>query len=192
MLITTDKTTNYGILLSGGLDSAILLYLLINVNPQIKIQPFTIAKTDGAYLYVDPVIEHFNRKFNLSIPKTIQVGDPTVYHRQQSITAVKDIFENHPIDTLFIGINQNPPELANLNGAPKRNTKSNDPRIVFPFVDLYKHNILEFMYANNQADLIDITHSCTEQQIGRCNRCWQCKERAWAFKQLDKTDTGTL
>jgi len=57
---------------------------------------------------------------------------------------------------------------------------------------LYKHNILEFMYAGNQEDLIDITHSCTEQQVGRCNQCWQCTDRAWAFKQLDKTDTGQL
>lgn len=192
MLITTDKTTNYGILLSGGLDSAILLYLLVCVNPEIKIQPFTIAKTDGAALYADPVIEHFNKKFNLSIPKTILVGNPTVHHRQQSTTAVKDIFANHPVDYLYIGINQNPPELADLNGAPVRDTKSTDPRIIFPFVDLYKHNILEFMYAHNQEDLADITHSCTEQSVGRCNNCWQCTERAWAFKQLDTIDTGQL
>ena len=192
MLINTQPDKKYGLLLSGGIDSAILLYLLIKVNPKIDIQPFTIAKTDGAYLYADPIIEHFNRKFQLSIPKTIVVGDPTVYHRQQSTTAVKEIFDKHPVDLLFIGINQNPPELANLPGAPKRDTKSTDPRIIFPFVDLYKHNILEFMYANSQEDLIDITHSCTEQQIGRCNQCWQCTERMWAFKQLDKTDTGTL
>jgi hypothetical protein len=182
----------YGILLSGGLDSAILLYLLVNANTKIQIQPFTIAKSDGAYLYADPVIEHFNQKFNLSIPKTIVVGDPTVYHRLQSTTAVKDIFEKHSVDYLYIGINQNPPELANLDGAPKRDTKSNDPRIIFPFVDLYKHNILEFMYAHGQEDLADITHSCTEQPFGRCNNCWQCTERQWAFKQLDKTDTGHL
>jgi hypothetical protein len=190
MLISTDNNKHYGILLSGGLDSAILLYLLVSVNPEIKIQPFTIAKTDGAYLYADPIIEHFNCKFQLAIPKTIVVGDPTVHHRLQSTTAVKEIFDKHPVDYLFIGINQNPPELANLDGAPRRATKSDNPRIVFPFVDLYKHNILEFMYANNQEDLINITHSCTEQQLGRCNCCWQCKERAWAFKQLDKTDTG--
>jgi hypothetical protein len=192
MLLTTDNTTNYGILLSGGLDSAVLLYLLVSVNSEIRIQPFTIAKTDGAYLYADPVIEHFNRKFNLSIPRTIVVGDPTVYHRLQSTTAVKDIFEKHPVDYLYIGINQNPAELADLNGAPKRATKSNDSRIILPFVDLYKHNILEFMYDANQEDLVDITHSCTEQQQGRCNQCWQCTERAWAFKQLDKQDTGQL
>jgi len=182
----------YGILLSGGIDSAILLYLLIKVNPNIQIQPFTIAKTDGAYLYADPIIAHFNKKFNLMIPQTIVVGDPTVYHRLQSTTAVREIFEKYPVDYLYIGLNQNPPELANLPGAPMRDTKSTNPQIILPFVDLYKHNILEFMYADNQEDLIDITHSCTEQSVGRCNQCWQCTERAWAFEKLNKIDTGTL
>lgn len=192
MLITTDNAKQYGILLSGGLDSAILLYLLVSVNPEIKIQPFTIAKTDGAYLYADPIIDHFNAKFNLSIPKTIVVGDPTVYHRLQSTTAVKEIFDKHPVDYLFIGINQNPPELSSLPGAPQRAKYSPDPRIIFPFVNLYKHNILKFMYDADQQDLVNITHSCTEQQLGRCNKCWQCTERAWAFTQIEKQDTGTL
>lgn len=187
-----SKQHTYGILLSGGIDSAILLYLLIKVNPNIQIQPFTIAKTDGAYLYADPIIDHFNKKFNLMIPQTIVVGDPTVYHRLQSTTAVREIFEKYPVDYLYIGLNQNPPELANLPGAPVRDTKSTNPQIILPFVDLYKHNILEFMYDNNQEDLIDITHSCTEQSVGRCNQCWQCTERAWAFEKLNKIDTGTL
>jgi len=192
MLIHTQLDKKYGLMLSGGIDSAILLYLLIKSNPNIQLQPFTIPKTDGAYLYADPIIEHFNKKFKLNISKTIKVGDPTVYHRLQSTTAINDIFEKYPVDFLFIGINQNPPELASLPNAPKRDTKSLNPRIIFPFVDLYKHNILQFMYDNQQEDLINITHSCTERQTERCNVCWQCKERAWAFKQLDKLDTGTL
>lgn len=187
-----QPSKKYGILLSGGVDSAILLYLLIKSDPTINIQPFTIDKVDGAYLYADPVIDHFNKKFNLSIPKTIIVGDPTVHHRQQSTTAVKEIFEKHPVDFLYIGINKNPPELNELAGAPIRSTKSDNPKIIFPFVDLYKHNILEFMYNNNQEDLIDITHSCTEQKNGRCNKCWQCTERAWAFNKLNKVDTGKI
>ena len=105
---------------------------------------------------------------------------------------MREIFEKYPVDYLYIGLNQNPPELANLNGAPIRSTSSPDSRVLLPFVDLYKHNILEFMYADNQEDLIDITHSCTEQSVGRCNKCWQCTERAWAFKKLDKIDTGQL
>lgn len=192
MLINTQSNKRYGLLLSGGIDSAVLLYLLVKSNPSINLQPFTIPKTDGAYLYADPIINHINQKFSLTIPNTTQVGNPTVHHRLQSTTAIQDIFKKYPVDYLFIGINQNPPELNLLPGAPKRDTKSNDPRIVFPFVNLYKHNILEFMYSNNQTDLVDLTHSCTEQQYGRCNKCWQCTERAWAFKQLDKLDTGQL
>ena len=186
----TDKT--YGIMLSGGLDSAVLMYMLIRDNPLINLQPFTIPKFDGAFMYANPIIDHFNKKFNLSIPETILVGDPTAHHREQSTTAVKDIFANYPVDILFNAINQNPPELNELAGAPKRDTKSDNPRIIFPFVALYKDSILKIMFNNLQEDLMDITHSCTEQQHGRCGVCWQCTERKWAFKQLDKEDTGLL
>jgi 7-cyano-7-deazaguanine synthase in queuosine biosynthesis len=91
---------------------------------------------------------------------------------------------------LFIGINQNPPELEKLAGAPLRNQKSDNPKILFPFVDLYKDAILKIMIDEEQLDLVDITHSCTEQQVGRCNRCWQCTERAWAFSKINVADTG--
>ena len=155
----------YGILLSGGIDSAILLYLLIKENPNIQIQPFTIAKADGAYLYADPIIDHFNKKFELTIPKTIVVGDPTVYHRLQSTTAVREIFEKYPVDYLYIGLNQNPLELANLPGAPIRSTSSTNPRILLPFVNLYKHNILKFMYADNQEDLIVLEQKLKTKKI---------------------------
>jgi hypothetical protein len=190
MKFDIDLNKNYGIMLSGGLDSAILLYLLINQEPLIKIQPFTIDKTDGASRYADLLINHFNKKFSLSISKTIYVGDPTVHHRSQSTTAVIDIFNNHPVDQLFIGINQNPLELNHLPGAPNRDKKSKDPRIIFPFVDLYKTDIIKIMIKHGQEDLMSITHSCTEQSIGRCNKCWQCTERAWAFKKLAKEDIG--
>jgi 7-cyano-7-deazaguanine synthase in queuosine biosynthesis len=190
MKIETEPDKKYGILLSGGIDSAILLYLLIKENPKINIQPFTIDKVDGAALYADPVIDHFNQKFNLNIPKTTFVGNPTVHHRMQSTTAVADIFSKHQIDYLFIGINKNPPELDNVPSAPQRDTKSSHRKIIFPFVDLYKDQILQFMFDNQQTELIDITHTCTEQKEGRCGVCWQCSERAWAFKKLNKIDRG--
>jgi hypothetical protein len=192
MKIETTEDKCYGIMLSGGLDSAILLYLLIKENPLIKIQPFTIPKFDGAALYADPIIKHFNDKFRLTIPATIMVGDPTAHHREQSITAVKDIFSKYPVDILFIALNQNPPSLTHLPNAPNRDKKSNHSKIILPFVDLYKDQIVQFMIDNGQEDLMTITHTCTEQTVGRCNKCWQCTERKWAFTKLDKEDTGLL
>lgn len=192
MIPPIDLNKKYGIMLSGGLDSAVLFYLLIQEEPKIQLQPFTINKSDGAARYANPIIEHFNKKFNLNIPNTIYVGDPTVHHRSQSKTAVIDIFANHPVDHLFIGINQNPPELDHLPGAPLRDKRSTDPRIIFPFVDMYKTDIIDLMFKHNQEDLIYITHSCTEQSVGRCNKCWQCTERYWSFSKLGQEDNGLL
>lgn len=186
-----DISKKYGILLSGGLDSAVLLCMLIEENPSISIQPFTIPKSDGAMLYVNSLIKFVNEKFSSDIPMTIEVGDPTVYHRSQSKTATRDIFKNYDIDYLFIALNQNPPELNDLPGAPRRTTRSDNPKILLPFVNLLKTDILEIMYQKNYDDIIDLTHTCTEQQVGRCNLCWQCTERAWAFSKLGKVDTGT-
>jgi tRNA(Ile)-lysidine synthase TilS/MesJ len=190
MKFNLDQNLRYGIMLSGGLDSAILLGLLILENKNINIQPFTIPKIDGAILYADPVVEFINCKFQTDIPETIKVGDPNVHHRAQSKTAVKEIFEKHQIDFLFIAINRNPEELSSLPGAPLRDTRSDNPKIIFPFVDLLKTDIIKIAVENNLNDLFDITHSCTEQQIGRCNICWQCTERAWAFSNLLLTDSG--
>jgi hypothetical protein len=190
MEIPIEIDKNYGILLSGGLDSAVLLYLLISNNPKIKIQPFTIPKFDGAYLYADPLIDHFNNKFVLDIPKTKKVGSAKIYHSMQNRIAAKEIFENYQIDHLFIAINRVPEELKNLPGVPDRTQKSYNPKISFPFVDLTKDKILDIMFKFNQEDLMYLTHSCTEQQLGRCGICWQCQERAWAFRSIGQLDYG--
>jgi NH3-dependent NAD+ synthetase len=190
MKLDITENISYGLLLSGGLDSAILLYLLILENKNLKIQPFTIPKYDGAYLYADPIIDFFNKKFSLNISKTIKVGNPNAHHSQQNVSAVKEIFKNYQIDQLFIAINTVPESLKDYPGTPNRATVSLDPKIVFPFVDLTKDKILSILFENNLEELIPLTHSCTEQTEGRCKVCWQCKEREWAFNQLGKQDTG--
>lgn len=179
-----------GIMLSGGLDSAVMMALIIMAGTT-NIQTFTIDKSDGSHTNASRVIHHFNTKFGLSIPSTILVGDPTVHHSIQGATAVKDIIANHSVGLLFNALNRNPPELNNLPSAPKRTTKSPIEMLKLPFVDLYKTHIVDLMYQIGHEDLVDITHSCTEQSVGRCNMCWQCLERKWAFNELNKVDTGT-
>ena len=188
MKLPINLSKQYGIMLSGGLDSAILLYLLIQQEPKIQLQPFTIPKFDGSMLYVDPIIDYVSKKFNVKIPKTIEVGDPTVHHRLQSTIAAGEILTKHNVDFLFNALNQNPPELNHLPGAPQRDKKSGHRKILMPFVELYKDQILSLI---TDIELINLTHSCTEQQVGRCKVCWQCTERAWAFSRLGLEDSGT-
>lgn len=191
-MIKLEPNSQYGIMLSGGLDSAVLLGLILRGSPGLTIQPFTIPKHDGAATYIADIVKWANITFDANVRDTILVGDPDAHHRLQSTTAVKDIFEKHSyIDFIFNALNTNPQPLADDPSAPRRDRRSTNPRIILPFADLTKEKILRLMYFHGLEALVDLTHTCTEQKVGRCNVCWQCRERAWAFGMIGMTDTGT-
>jgi hypothetical protein len=202
MLLNPELLPNlrYGIMLSGGLDSAVLFYLILadakSKNIELNIQPFTIPKTDGSYLYVEDILNYFGDQFNILIPDTIHVGDPSAHHTLQSKTAVIEILEKHPhIDCLYFATNQNPTHSFDYSKYPpgcfpNRVKGSTDPKIQMPFIDMYKDEILKFVFDNSQEELLFLTHTCTEQKTGRCGQCFQCNERQWAFDQLGKIDPG--
>jgi hypothetical protein len=186
-----DRSKQYGILISGGLDSAVLLSLLAKYHSDIKLQPFTIDKTDGSMFYANPIIDYVNDRFGTTFPKTIVVGDPTLEHTKQGPSAVKEILQNYKhIDYILFGTNKNPP--VTLPGINPVRIKPPTANILCPFFDLYKTDIVNLAIEHNLQDLFNITHSCTEQQVGRCNDCWQCRERAWAFNELNMIDKGTF
>lgn len=180
----------YGIMLSGGLDSAVLLYLILKENKDIKIQLFTIPKHDGALLYINNIITYINTMCQVELPETIVVGNQNLSHAEQGPSAVKEIKQKYDIDYLFFGSNRNPP--ITLEGTNPVRIRPSDASIICPFFDLYKTDIVNLAVEHGLQDLFKITHSCTEQQTTRCNTCWQCRERAWAFNTLHITDTGII
>ena len=194
MILNIDK--KYGIMLSGGLDSAVLMYLILKENKNINIQPFSIPKHDGSHMFVNGILEYFEEQFDIEIPNTILVGDPSVHHSQQSTRAVEQIFKEYPyIEFIYFATNQNPIHAFDYSpypqgSYPNRVKISPHPKILMPFIEMYKDEILKIVFDNDQEELLQLTHSCTEQKAGRCGQCFQCNERAWAFRQLDKTDPG--
>ena len=198
--VNVKEHSKYGIMLSGGIDSAVLLYLLLldakEKNFKLDIQPFSMIKHDHSYQYADKIIEYFSQQFDVFIPDTILVGNPDIHHRMQSTIATGEVFARHPeIHVLFNGINQNPPQ-------PWGNPEWEYParphpgytvkKMEFPFLHLYKTHIVDLMFEYGQEALMDLTHTCTESIDTRCGVCFQCSERAWAFRSLGKTDTGKL
>ncbi len=198
--VETFEGEKYGIMLSGGIDSAMVLYFMLLSSRErgfnLDVQPFTIAKTDGSHLYVKGILDYFEKYFSIKLPDTIIVGNSSVHHTMQGTVAIGDVFRKYPnIQILFSGLNQNPPEPWGDENwiKPKRPAANYTlPKIKFPFLKFYKTHIIDFMFEYNQEKLMDLTHTCTELTDGRCGICFQCNERAWAFNQLQKTDTGKL
>lgn len=183
-----------GIMLSGGADSAILLFLLAKFFPDTKYIPLTVPRTDGAYLYTPAIVEHINQILNLNIPKPIKLGDPNLPHYEQAQSGIDIAFKYNIVDYVFWGTQSTPPrDLVQLEGLyPNRRINKDLKRVSTPFFDLYKSDTLELYFQFDQIELLKLTHSCTEKQIGRCMNCYQCNERTWAFKCLGKNDPGQL
>lgn len=183
-LHSIKSTDRIGIMLSGGMDSALLLYLLAkNVD---NIVPFTVPKTDGAKHYVGPIVDWVNQRLSKQIIQPKFIGNPSAYHENIINLALK-LIENE-YDILYFAGNSYPKDI--LPNGPNR-FRRNNPKHCQPFFDLYKTDILQAYVEHDIMDLLELTHTCTELEFGRCNICWQCRERIWTFEQLNIIDTGT-
>lgn len=185
LLNKIKPTDRLGIMLSGGMDSALLLYLLARNIDIIK--TFTVPKTDGAKHYVEPIVDWINQKLNKQIEKPKFIGNPLVYHANIINVALKSIENEY--DVLYFAGNLYPEHI--LPNGPNR-VRRNHPKHRQPFFDYYKTDIVQAYVDYDIMDLLKLTHTCTECEFGRCNSCWQCRERIWAFDKLNIIDVGVL
>lgn len=190
-----------GVMLSGGADSAVLLYLLclerrMDRSTQ-EIVPFTVARPDGAWDYVKPIVEWVRNKLDLTIeqlPDPIKVGDPTVHHSQQGRTGEYEARTKYGIEHIFYGSQAHPDRaLIELPGEyPSRPASVELPGTTCPFALVDKRHTLNLYDIFDVWPLIELTHSCTALTKGRCGECYNCKEREWALSQLEFTDPGVM
>lgn len=181
----------YAFMLSGGLDSAVLLYLILKHNLNIDLQLFSIMKHDGSHQCLTDIIRFVEEKTNSKLPPVTFVGDPDADHDQQSNIAIQEINEKFiDVDYIVFGTNSNPPNDVHLPGLYPRRERKFNPRILTPFRHLYKTHIVDFVFEYKLEQLLDITHTCTEKVNERCGECFQCHERIWAFEELGYNDTG--
>jgi hypothetical protein len=179
-----------GVLVSGGMDSALLYYLLIRLNVEQgfihKITPYTILRKDGSCQYAQPVIDYVHDQFDLPHVSTEIVGDPTLPESLQVESGCNDVLAKSNI--LYLGLIE---ELAIHTIGwrdPIKWTETQDRK--YPFRNLNKSHIVDLIYYFEQQALFELTHSCN--MPGKCGSCNGCNERQWGFDQLGKTDTGTI
>jgi hypothetical protein len=182
------KTDKIGVFLSGGTDSALMLYYLRRETDN-EIYPITVPKHDGAVNYIGNIIHWVETKLDKKIESPIIIGNPNLYHAHILGDAIHKCFNHNLCDIYYVGDNTYPADI--LPNGPSR-MKVKNQKVIYPLFDIYKTDILSTYVKLNILELLEFTHSCTAQSIGRCNNCWQCRERNWAFEQLNMIDVGTL
>ncbi len=191
--LPSDKK-RIGVMLSGGADSAILLYLLALerklAQSDQELIPFTVARPDGAWNYVKPIVDKINDMLGIKLPDPVQVGDPTLHHSQQGRSGEREARAKYNIEHCFYGSQQHPP--VPMPGVyPARPDKIELPGTTIPFALVDKRHTLGLYETFDVWPLLEITHSCTAQTEGRCGECYNCKEREWALGELGVKDPGT-
>jgi 7-cyano-7-deazaguanine synthase in queuosine biosynthesis len=192
-ILLQNKTI--GIFVSGGFDSTLLVYLMHTARDRLDSKNifkfFVVPQHNQVVKHATRVINSIDEKFNIVPTELCFVGNPDLHHTEQVISGVRQLFSNmdtYKVDMVLLGDTTNPDELPD---GPIR-IQSVYPRIYQPFYDYTKDAVVQICIDMSLDDVMTLTHTCTEQVDGRCNECWQCKERAWAFKQCNYTDPGTM
>ena len=179
---------NVGIFHSGGVDSTILLHLVIKhfghlINPTI----FTVNK------FVGDIPENSNRIVKLlkleHIEHKIIDVDKKDIHSKFLPKAISSVFDTGQVEFVFTAGNAVPPEGANFSAfsPPKRLDNNPAPnKMCIPFLHIYKYHILDLYYREGLESILPFTHSCTEISDNVCGQCWFCNERKWAFEMLNR------
>lgn len=184
------NNSSSGVFLSGGLDSAILAALILEkvqyYKMNITLTFLTVDKTNSIQ-FVNNILVELKKKY--THPFKTQFNIDNTGSKPGAITeAIRLQLAN--FDFIYTGVNQNPPlDIVKLSGLyPKRPTENIHKNLILPFMNLHKTDILELAIINNLTWLIPLTHSCTESFEGKCNTCFACSERAWAFEKLGLKD----
>lgn len=179
-----QENKNIGVLVSGGIDSAITYYLLTKLNIEnnniFNITPYTILRKEGSKKYALPIINYVQKKFNLPITDLNVVGDNTLPEIQQVDSGVNDIF-NKGADFVYLGIISARDE-HRVNWSKFKFAET--VRKKYPLLNLEKSHVIDLYIQHNLLDLLEMTYSCAIDEINACNSCNGCNERNWGLKEM--------
>lgn len=201
-LLTHD---HIGIMLSGGLDSAIFFYCLMTVREQekltdTKITVFTVDVAMGAKKDAGAILDFINQTFDSAIEQVIVGESHRKLHPNLMVwSGMADAYTQ--VDCLTLADNQVPdvPGLIDDPWCPPRKTldpKDYDSDLPVidsyrPWIELTKDKTVKIAIDMGLTELFKLTRTCCVDKYKRCGECWYCRERAWAFTQNNYIDPGT-
>ena len=185
-MIEIPEGKNIAVFLSGGWDSAVLWHIMYNQCKESgqSCKPYTVQKIRGAVKYANKVLEWSGYTAGTNVVDTAHRGN-AVREACSNVLLSGEVDIIYTADTAYYD-EMRPEE-------PRVFTKGTifEEIVRQPFAEWTKDKVVQLAFDLGIAeDIMDITHSCTELDEGRCGHCHWCKEREWAFKQINKVDKG--
>jgi 7-cyano-7-deazaguanine synthase in queuosine biosynthesis len=181
------------IVVSGGADSAILLYLLLR-NQESTVHITTLTNKQKFYRNAVPASNVV--KFCVNATGNNNITHKFLYEDYQNDKSFTKMIESMETKIKIMGLTDLPPKDSQLDipVLPKNDIRNNpSPRnlwkgdMYFPFANMNKKDIAKIYIKNDLLDtLFPLTTSCEslDDITGHCGLCWWCKERLWAFGRL--------
>jgi len=196
--------------LSGGADSAILAYMVVDYCekyiPEAEINFITIANPiKGWYhgAWANKVVDKI-----LHMTNTMMIKSHTIFYRddqrREEISQIENDYFDKNIATYFLNaVNQNPP--LEIEDLLEGRFEARDPDKIKIEDEIYESGftrrrpffncdkrMIKYLYESYQIldELFPYTRSCElpadkgSDGITHCGECWWCRERMWAFGRL--------
>jgi 7-cyano-7-deazaguanine synthase in queuosine biosynthesis len=181
-----------GVLVSGGLDSALLYYLIRKLtlsDDRYSVIPYTITRNDGSSRYAQPVIDYVHEVLGIEQQYATKLDIDETDSELQVAAGMREL-RNTDRNLIYIGIIQTLEEHA-LHDVPKPYVPINSEMFNHPLKDLTKAHVVQLIIQLGLEKLFSLTHSCVYDIDIPCGVCNRCNERVWAFSQLGLIDPGT-
>ena len=184
-----------GVFLSGGIDSAILFYLMAKyLESQFFV--YTVVRTEDGQdneLNTKNIVSWIKEKTNCSIiTHEIKYFKNRLEARSNKKKQAKILTNKYNLDPWSNGFSLNPIEQKfkteerdirrDYPGIPIKKIIFDNIQSYSPFAKINKKEIAKICAEYNLEELVKLTVSCETIQPPRpCKKCWWCNEKEWAF-----------
>lgn len=172
---------NISMLFSGGAESSLLYYLLASKIENKNLTLYVIDRYNKPIEHATKIFNLINKKLNYQNSDLKILPLPKIVQRYEIKFATCLLQNKHNV--LFLGFNKYP-EDETIRPKYIGNFEETD-FIKIPFKNLEKDKIIKMYFDLGIEDILYQTHSCGLNLHYPCKECFNCRERAWAYKKLN-------
>lgn len=165
---------------SGGMDSTLLLYMLIKDKEEKRL---------NTEIHCFTATQVGTKKHAMAVAELPEFKNKFIHHvdvHNPISESVKPMTRQLLDDGWYVYGASNQVPLEDIGGRypPRPACNPSNKNIDLPFLFLFKYHILDTYRKLNITHILPTTHTCTEQVDGECMKCFACLERQWAWTVL--------